>query len=97
VSFPVLVARGARAAGVEVVACAHAGETDPSIEGEVAACTWVRVGELGKIIRTLKQAGCARAVMAGGIKKVRLFSGFRPDLRAPPSSHACAPCTTTSS
>jgi len=79
--FPVLVARGARAAGVEVVACAHAGETDPSIEQEVAACTWVRVGELGKIIRTLKQAGCARAVMAGGIKKVRLFSGFRPDLR----------------
>jgi len=50
-------------------------------EQEVAACTWVRVGELGKIIRTLKQAGCARAVMAGGIKKVRLFSGFRPDLR----------------
>jgi UDP-2,3-diacylglucosamine hydrolase len=79
--FPVLVARGARSAGVSVVACAHVGETDGQIEREVAACTWVRVGELGKIIRTLKQAGCTRAVMAGGIKKVRLFSGFRPDLR----------------
>src|SRR5215470_2694228 len=76
-----LVARGAREAGVEVVAVAHVGETEPAIEAEVASCTWVRVGELGKIIRTLKQAGCARAVMAGGIKKVRLFSGFRPDLR----------------
>lgn len=79
--FPRLVARGAREAGVEVVACAHVGETDPEIEREVASCTWVRVGELGKIIRTFKQAGCERAVMAGGIKKARLFSGFRPDLR----------------
>jgi DUF1009 family protein len=79
--FPRLVARGARDAGVEVVAVAHVGETDPELEAEVASLTWVRVGELGKIIRTLKQAGCERAVMAGGIKKARLFSGFRPDLR----------------
>lgn len=79
--FPRLVARGAREAGVEVVAVAHVGETEPELEGEVRSCTWVRVGELGKIIRTLKQAGCERAVMAGGIKKARLFSGFRPDLR----------------
>lgn len=79
--FPRLVARGAREAGVEVVACAHVGETEPEIEGEVASCTWVRVGELGKIIRTLKGAGCERAVMAGGITKARLFGGFRPDLR----------------
>jgi DUF1009 family protein len=79
--FPRLVARGAREAGVDVVAVAHVGETEPEIEAEVRSCTWVRVGELGKIIRTLKQAGCERAVMAGGIKKARLFSGFRPDLR----------------
>jgi len=79
--FPVLVARGAREAGVEVVCCAHVGETDPAIEAEVPSCTWVRVGELGRIIRTFKEAGCSSAVMAGGITKVRLFSGFRPDLR----------------
>ena len=79
--FPRLVASGARAAGVRVVAVAHRGETDPELEGEVQACTWVRVGELGKIIRVLKGAGCVRAVMAGGIAKVKLFGGFRPDLR----------------
>ncbi|MBM4245102.1 MAG: DUF1009 domain-containing protein [Deltaproteobacteria bacterium] len=79
--FPRLVARGAREAGVDVVAVAHVGETEPDLEGEVRACTWIRVGELGKMIRTLKQAGCERAVMAGGIRKARLFSGFRPDLR----------------
>jgi len=79
--FPRLVARGAREAGVDVVAVAHVGETEPDLEGEVRSCTWIRVGELGKMIRTLKQAGCERAVMAGGIRKARLFSGFRPDLR----------------
>jgi len=45
------------------------------------AVTWIRVGELGKIIRAFRAASVRRAVMAGGIQKVRLFSGFRPDLR----------------
>ena len=79
--FPRLVAGGAKAAGVPVVAVAHRGETDEALESEVDECTWVRVGELGKIIRTLKQAGCRQAVMAGGIAKVKIFGGFRPDLR----------------
>jgi hypothetical protein len=79
--FPLLVARGAREAGVEVIAVAHRGETELAVEQEVKQCTWVRVGELGKIIRALKQGGVERAVMAGGIKKARLFRGFRPDLR----------------
>jgi DUF1009 family protein len=79
--FPRLVAHGAREAGIDVVAVAHVGETEPQLEAEVTSLTWIRVGELGKMIRTLKQAGCERAVMAGGIKKARLFSGFRPDLR----------------
>ncbi|MBM4268650.1 MAG: LpxI family protein [Deltaproteobacteria bacterium] len=79
--FPRLFARGARKAGVSVVAVAHVGETEREIEDEVSACTWIRVGELGKIIRVFRQAGCRQAAMAGGIKKARLFSGFRPDLR----------------
>jgi UDP-2,3-diacylglucosamine hydrolase len=79
--FPLLFAEGARREGVRVVACAHRGETDPAIEGLVDELTWVRVGELGKIIRTLRDAGVRRAAMAGGIKKVGLFTGARPDLR----------------
>ena len=79
--FPRLVAQGARAAGVPVVAVAHRGETEDGIEEEVSQCTWVKVGELGKIIRVFKKAGCQQAVMAGGIAKVKLFGGFKPDLR----------------
>jgi hypothetical protein len=76
-----IFAETARGEGVRVVAVAHRGETESGIEGLADEVTWIRVGELGKIIRVFRQAGVRRAVMAGGIQKVRLFSGFRPDLR----------------
>jgi len=42
---------------------------------------WVRVGELGKIIDTFKQAGITQAVMAGGINKAGALANFQPDER----------------
>lgn len=79
--FPLIFAETARRAGVKVFAVAHQGETEPEIERLADGVRWVRVGELGKIIRAFREAGIRRAVMAGGIRKARLFSGFRPDLR----------------
>lgn len=79
--FPLLFAAAAQRAGVEVIAVAHQHETPDEIADLVAHVTWVRVGELGRIIRVLKQAGVRRAVMAGGIKKPRQLSDFRPDFR----------------
>jgi DUF1009 family protein len=79
--FPLLFADAARRAGVEVVAVAHQGETPSEIVDLVSAVTWVRVGELGKIIRAFKRADVRRAVMAGGISKPRQLSDFRPDFR----------------
>ncbi|MFN2427325.1 MAG: LpxI family protein [Candidatus Binatia bacterium] len=79
--FPLLFAREARARGLSITAVAHRGETDEAVEGEVDELTWVRVGQLGKLIRTLKHAGVKRAVMAGGIDKARSLTQIRPDLR----------------
>lgn len=79
--FPLIFAEQARREGVELVAVAHRGETLEEIERLVDSVTWIYVGELGKIIRAFHQAGVQEAVMAGGIKKVKLFSNFRPDLR----------------
>lgn len=76
-----IFAETAKGEGLRVVAVAHRGETVEEIERVADAVTWVRVGELGKIIRTFRDAGVERAVMAGGIQKVRFFSGARPDLR----------------
>jgi len=80
--FPLLFAQAARSHGVEVVAAAHRGETDPALAELVKELHWVYVGQLGKIIRIFKEAGVRRAVMAGGISRGRLFREFRPDLRA---------------
>lgn len=79
--FPLLFAEAAQAAGVEVVAVAHEGETPPELADRVPALTWVHVGELGKIIATFQAAGVTQAVMAGGIYKVGALTNIRPDAR----------------
>src|SRR5206468_11036270 len=53
---------------------AHEGETDPALP----AAAWVKLGQLGRIAEVLRTAGCAEAVLCGGIKKPRLFD-VRPD------------------
>ena len=79
--FPLIFAEEAKRQGYSVVAVAHREETDASLEDRVDEFTWIYVGQLGKIIRTFQKAGVAEAVMAGGIRKVRLLGNFRPDLR----------------
>ena len=79
--FPLIFAAEARREGFTLVAVAHRGETLEEIEGIVDEVTWIYVGQLGKIIRTFKRAGVTQAVMAGGIRKVKLLANFRPDFR----------------
>jgi len=80
--FPLLWARAARARGLKVVAVAIKGETFAQLEDEVAEITWVQLGKLGKLIKAFKRAGVTRAVMCGGVKKTRMFTDVRPDLKA---------------
>ena len=77
--FPVFFARAARHKGHRVVAVAMRGETDPVLEQEVDAITWVRVGQLGRMIGAFRKAGVTQAAMAGGVRKSRLFETARPD------------------
>lgn len=79
--FPLIFAEAAQTQGIDIVAVAHLGETPEEIGALVPGVVWVRVGELGKIIDTLKQAGITRAVMAGGINKVGALANFQPDER----------------
>jgi DUF1009 family protein len=80
--FPVLFAETARRRGVEVVAVAHRGETDPDLERVVERITWIFPGELQAMIDGLKAVGVRRTVMVGGIAKPRLFKDLRLDARA---------------
>ncbi|MFV1994451.1 MAG: LpxI family protein [Verrucomicrobiales bacterium] len=80
-AYPGIFARAARGAGVEhLAAVAFVGETDPSLEAEVDSLDWMRVGQLGKMIKFFKGEGIEKAVMTGQISPGNLFE-LRPDLR----------------
>jgi DUF1009 family protein len=60
---------------------AHRGETLPGIDQELDGVTWIRVGQVGRMIRTFRRAGVSRAVMCGGVNKVDSLAALRPDFR----------------
>jgi DUF1009 family protein len=80
--FPLEVARMAHQQGINVTAVAHIGETDAGLAQFADAVTWVRIGELQRIIDVFKNAGVEQAAMAGGISRARLPGSFAPDSRA---------------
>jgi len=75
--FPLLVARGARAAGRSVVCAAMAGSAWPQLAGEVDTFKWVGVLRLGKWVRILRAAGCREAIMVGRVRKAQMYSRWR--------------------
>ncbi|MCS1407374.1 MAG: hypothetical protein M2R45_00532 [Verrucomicrobia subdivision 3 bacterium] len=81
-SLPLEIARLARAGGVgRLVAVGFEGETDSALEDLVDEITYVRVGQLSKMIRAFKRFGITQCVMGGQIAPKNLFN-VRPDLRA---------------
>ena len=80
--FPIEVARVARARGIKVIAVAHLNESDRALDSVADEVTWIKVGELQKIIDVFKSAGVSQSAMAGGISRERLKDSFAPDARA---------------
>ena len=80
--YPLTMLRAARAAGVTcIVVAAFENETDPALAAEADKVEWMRVGQLGRMIRFFRQAGVTDAIMAGQIAPKNLFD-LRPDWRA---------------
>jgi hypothetical protein len=81
--FPFLVLQGARSLGHDVTVVAVKEEAFPELESAArdagADLHWVSLGHLGTCIKILKSAGVSRAVMAGQVKHVKIFSGIIPD------------------
>ena len=80
-TFPIVFARAAKQKGMQVIAVAHEGETLAELAQHVDVIFWVKVGQLNKLISIFKEQGVTDVLMAGGIKKTRLFGGGLPDLR----------------
>ena len=54
--YPLLVAKGARKAGVKkIIAAALIGETEKEIENFCDVVCWIEIGQLGKLIKFFKK------------------------------------------
>lgn len=80
--FPLLIAEAAKKQGMSVIAVAHHGETETSLSEKVDDIIWVKLGQLGRLIRGFKRHGVAKTLMAGTISKKRMFENVRPDFRS---------------
>ena len=82
--LPVRVLKETGERGFEVVALAFDGFTNPEIERYAKNAHWLKLGQLDKGIKILKQYGITRVVMAGKIDKANLLRlwNLRPDRRA---------------
>ena len=80
--YPRLLANAARNAGVEkIVAAAFTDETDQVLKQHVDVLEWMRVGQLGRLLKFFRGQDIHHAIMAGQIAPKNLFD-LRPDLKA---------------
>jgi DUF1009 family protein len=82
--YPILMAERIRAVGLPLRLVSFKGETEQSLIDSLPkdAHLPIKVGQLGKLLKSLKKLGCPYAVMAGQITPKRLFHGLHPDLKA---------------
>jgi UDP-2,3-diacylglucosamine hydrolase len=83
--FPFLVLDAARGAGHDVTVIALKEETFPDLataaaRSPAASVHWISLGQLGRCVSLLKDAGVEKAVMAGQVKHTRLFADIVPDM-----------------
>ncbi len=79
--LPFYFCQAARQRGKRVLAVAFRGETSPALARQVDELVWVRVGQLGKLLKQFKKWGVKRAYMQGKVQHRRLYS-VQPDLEA---------------
>lgn len=82
--YPELIAQRMRSLGVRTSLVAYEGETRDSLYDSYPDEERVRikVGKLGKMLKTMKSYNVKWALMAGQITPGRLFKGLHPDLKA---------------
>ena len=79
--FPLLFAGAAKKQGRKVVIVAHKGESRPDLEEIADRFCWIKLGQLGKIIKFFKNEGVTNTVFLGTITKTRIFFDILPDLK----------------
>lgn len=82
--YPILVAQAIRRAGIPLRLIGFEEETRAELVAAVpeAERRILLVGQLGKMLKAIREFGAGYAYMAGQITPRRLFKGLHPDLKA---------------
>jgi DUF1009 family protein len=80
--FPLLFAQAARQKGWQVHAAAYHDETDAALSDYADSMEWFYLGQLKRLITYFRRHGVTQAVMLGAIRKTRMFTNVRPDIKA---------------
>ncbi|PXA04753.1 DUF1009 domain-containing protein [Coraliomargarita sinensis] len=82
--YPIITAEQIRRTGLPVRLISFQGETEAELIDSFAPeehCQ-IKVGQLGKLLKSLRKLDCGYALMAGQLTPKRLFHGLHPDLKA---------------
>lgn len=79
--FPLLFIRAAQKAGRKTVLIAHQNETSEEVAAAADEVCWVKLGQLGKLLKYFHKQGVGETVFVGAITKTRIFKDVLPDLK----------------
>jgi UDP-2,3-diacylglucosamine hydrolase len=80
--FPILFSEVAVKNGFCVYTAAYINEAAPELAPLSEKIQWMHLGQVKRLIRFFKQNNVHRAVMLGAIRKTRLFTDVKPDMKA---------------
>ncbi len=80
--FPLLFATSAKKRDLSIFTAAYVNEADPQLAHLSEKIEWMHLGQVKKLIRFFKQNQVRRAVMLGAVRKTRLFTDVKPDMKA---------------
>ncbi|HID01824.1 MAG TPA: DUF1009 domain-containing protein, partial [Desulfobacterales bacterium] len=79
--FPLLFIEAAQKAGRKTILIAHCNETSDDVANAADEVCWVKLGQLGKLIKFFHSKGVGETVFVGAITKTRIFRDILPDLK----------------
>lgn len=80
--FPMLFSKIAVEKGFSVYTAAYVNEADQKLTQLSAKIQWLHLGQVKRLIKFFKQNNVNRAVMLGAVRKTRLFTDVKPDMKA---------------
>ena len=80
--FPILFSKSAVKRGLSIYTAAYVNEADPDLSQFSQKIEWLHLGQVKRLIRFFKQNQVSRAVMLGAVRKTRLFTDVKPDMKA---------------